>query len=50
VKKGEMRLKEILDNGIHQLLMTGTIDKILAQHETSSNLFLHAQLPFVVSN
>jgi len=50
VKKGETGLKEMLDNGTRQLLMTDAIDKILAQPETSSNLFLRAQLPFVVGN
>ena len=46
LKKGELALKETLDNATRQLLTTGAIEKILKRHERYPQMYLRVKLPF----
>ncbi len=46
IKKGEAGLKETLDNATRQLLMNGTIDKILSHYEKYPGSFLRVTVPY----
>lgn len=48
VKKGEFKLKELLDQGIHELIYSGQIKKIVDKYKTHEGIYILPSLPYEI--